>query len=287
MTLPDSPCGTFSEVSRTSRAFSPKIARSSRSSGVSSVSPLGVTLPTRMSPATTSAPMRMMPRSSRSARTSSETFGMSRVISSGPSLVSRASTSCSSMWIEERTSSCTRRWLQDDRVLVVVALPRHERHQQVACRAPSRPRRWHGPSASTWPTSTRSPSSTSDPLVEARCPGWSGGTWRPVGGVVPSSFGDRRRRSAETSVTTPAFVGDDDVAGVDGGAVLHAGADERRLGADQRHGLALHVGAHERAVGVVVLEERDHGGRDRHHLARRDVHVVDVVAGDVARPRRP
>ena len=110
MTLPDSPCGTFSEVSRTSRAFSPKIARSSRSSGVSSVSPLGVTLPTRMSPVTTSAPMRMMPRSSRSARTSSETFGMSRVISSGPSLVSRASTSCSSMWIEESTSSCTSRW---------------------------------------------------------------------------------------------------------------------------------------------------------------------------------
>ena len=45
MTLPDSPCGTLSDVSRTSRAFSPKIARSSRSSGVSSVSPLGVTLP--------------------------------------------------------------------------------------------------------------------------------------------------------------------------------------------------------------------------------------------------
>src|ERR1043165_7737237 len=87
MTLPDSPCGTLSEVSRTSRAFSPKIARSSRSSGVSSVSPLGVTLPTRMSPGTTSAPIRMMPRSSRSASISSLTFGMSRVISSGPSLV--------------------------------------------------------------------------------------------------------------------------------------------------------------------------------------------------------
>ena len=97
MTLPSSPCGTLSDVSRTSRAFSPKIARSRRSSGVSSVSPLGVTLPTRMSPLTTSAPIRMMPRSSRSASTSSETFGMSRVISSGPSLVSRASTSCSSM----------------------------------------------------------------------------------------------------------------------------------------------------------------------------------------------
>ncbi|SHV72456.1 Uncharacterised protein [Mycobacteroides abscessus subsp. abscessus] len=97
MTFPDSPCGTFREVSRTSRAFSPKMARSRRSSGVSSVSPFGVTLPTRMSPSRTSAPMRTMPRSSRSASTSSETFGMSRVISSAPSLVSRASISCSSM----------------------------------------------------------------------------------------------------------------------------------------------------------------------------------------------
>jgi hypothetical protein len=49
--------GTRSEVSFTSEAFSPKIARSSFSSGVSWVSPLGVTLPTRMSPAFTSAPM--------------------------------------------------------------------------------------------------------------------------------------------------------------------------------------------------------------------------------------
>ena len=50
MTLPSPPWLTFIEVSRTSRAFSPKIARSSRSSGVSSVSPLGVTLPTSTSP---------------------------------------------------------------------------------------------------------------------------------------------------------------------------------------------------------------------------------------------
>ena len=56
---------------------------------------------------------------------------MSRVISSAPSLVSRASTSCSSMWIEVRTSSLTRRSLQDDGVLVVVALPRHEGDEQV------------------------------------------------------------------------------------------------------------------------------------------------------------
>ena len=37
-------------------AFSPKIARSSFSSGVSVVSPLGVTLPTSVSPGLTSAP---------------------------------------------------------------------------------------------------------------------------------------------------------------------------------------------------------------------------------------
>src|SRR5579875_728210 len=39
MTLPSSPCGTLRLGSRTSRAFSPKIARSRRPSGVSSVSP--------------------------------------------------------------------------------------------------------------------------------------------------------------------------------------------------------------------------------------------------------
>ena len=56
-TVPDTPGGTFSDVSRTSAAFSPKIARNSFSSGVIGVSPFGVTLPTRMSPGLTSAPM--------------------------------------------------------------------------------------------------------------------------------------------------------------------------------------------------------------------------------------
>ena len=107
MTLPPSPCGTLRLVSRTSRAFSLKMARMSFSSAVSSVSPLGVTLPTRRSPELTSAPMRTMPRSSRSLSDSSERFGMSRVISSSPSLVVRASTSYSSMWIEESRSFLT------------------------------------------------------------------------------------------------------------------------------------------------------------------------------------
>ena len=75
-------------------------------------------------------------------------------------------------------------------------------------------------------------------------------------------------------------LGDDADAGVAREPLLHAGADERRVGADERHGLALHVGAHERAVGVVVLEERDERRGDRHHLVRRDVHELDHLGRD-------
>jgi hypothetical protein len=94
------PGGQTRDASFTSPAFSPKMARNSFSSAVNCVSPFGVTLPTRMEPGLTCAPMRMMPLSSRSRSMFSPTFGMSRVISSGPSLVSRASISSSSMWIE-------------------------------------------------------------------------------------------------------------------------------------------------------------------------------------------
>ena len=105
--IPNSPCGTFNEVSLTSRAFSPKMARRSLSSAVSSVSPFGVTLPTSISPARTSAPIRIMPLSSRSLSASSPTPGTSRVISSAPSFVSLASASYSVIWTDVYTSSCT------------------------------------------------------------------------------------------------------------------------------------------------------------------------------------
>ena len=71
-------------------------------------------------------------------------------------------------------------------------------------------------------------------------------------------------------------LGQDHVTGVAGGAGLHAGPDVRRLGHDQRDGLLLHVGAHQGPVGVVVLDEGDQGGGDRHDLLRRDVHQVDL-----------
>ena len=111
MTFPFSPWGTRKDVSFTSLAFSPKIARKSFSSAVNSVSPLGVILPTNISPATTSAPIQIIPSSSKFLRLSSPTLGMSLVISSWPSLVSLASTSCFSIWTEVNLSSLTRRSL--------------------------------------------------------------------------------------------------------------------------------------------------------------------------------
>ena len=109
-------------------------------------------------------------------------------------------------------------------------------------------------------------------------------------GVVLRIVSSRLRGSS------PSF-GDDDALRVDGGddaglfghdddlrvardALFDAGADERRLGLEQRHALALHVRAHERAIGVVVLEERNHARRDRDDLLRRDVHQVDLAGGD-------
>ena len=104
-TIPASPCGTFREVSLTFLAFSPKMALKSLSSALRSFSPLGVTLPTRISVAFTSAPMRITPSSSKSLSASSPTFGISLVISSGPSLVSLASNSYSTMCSDVKTSS--------------------------------------------------------------------------------------------------------------------------------------------------------------------------------------
>ena len=90
-------------------------------------------------------------------------------------------------------------------------------------------------------------------------------------------------RRADDDTRCVDLVDDAGAARSDGGArvarhdLFHAGADERRFRLDQRHGLTLHVRAHQRAVGVVVLEERDERGGDRHELLRRHVDVVDLV----------
>ena len=275
-TLPRSPCGTRSEVSFTSRAFSPKIARSRRSSAVSSVSPFGVILPTRMSPALTSAPIRMIPFSSRSRRLSSPTFGMSRVISSGPSFVSRASTSCFSMWIEVNLSSRTIDSREQDRVLEVAALPAHERHQDVLAERQLALLRGRAspPAAGRGPPARRASRSAAG---SCRCPGWSART-SAAGSVWRSPSASRTTTSrAATDSTTPSVR---DMTTWPESRAVRTSMPVPTSGAsgfEQRHRLALHVAAHQRAVGVVVLQERDQRAGHAHRLLRRDVDEVDAL----------
>ncbi len=67
---------------------------------------------------------------------------------------------------------------------------------------------------------------------------------------------------------------------VAGDFAFHPGADNRRLGDQQRHRLPLHVRTHQSTVGIVVLEERNQTCRHTDHLSRCNVHVVDLFGLD-------
>src|SRR4051812_2541821 len=168
---------------------------------------------------------------------------------------------------------------QDDRVLVVVALPRHERDEQVLAECHlavlrARPVRDDL-------TDLDLLALVDDRLlVDARALVGPAELGHPVGALGAVALRDDHEVGRHL-LDCAGLLGDDDLTGVDGGTELHAGADQRRLALEERHRLTLHVGTHECAVGVVVLEERDHRGRDRDHLSRRDVHVVDCGRLDV------
>jgi len=100
--LPRDAGGTRKEASWTSSAFLRDTLRS-RSSGGELLLALGVTFPTRMSLAPRSWKDEM-PCSSRASRASPH-VGMSRVISSAPSFVSRRLHSNSVMWMDVKISS--------------------------------------------------------------------------------------------------------------------------------------------------------------------------------------
>src|SRR5690606_15989378 len=69
-----------------------------------------------------------------------------------------------------------------------------------------------------------------------------------------------------------ATTGRDTDAGVQRNVALHAGTDQRLLGTQGRYGLTLHVGTHECTVGIVMLEERNQRGSNGHDLTGRHVH---------------
>src|SRR6266545_2953094 len=168
---------------------------------------------------------------------------------------------------------------QDDGVLVVVAFPGHERDQQVLAER-------HLTVVGARPVGDHLAGFHPVALVDHRL------LVDAAAGVGAAELVQQVRTAGAVVlvhrhvVGTHVFdhaghLGHHHVTGVGGGPVLHTGADQRRLALEQRHRLALHVRAHQCPVGVVVLEERDHRGRDRHHLPRRDVHVVDPLRCDV------
>ena len=229
--------------------------------------------------------MRMIPLSSRLFSSDSETFGMSRVTSSGPSLVSRASISNSSMWIEVYMSSLHQALADQDGVFEVVAAPGHEGHEHVAAQGQLAHVR-AGAVGQDLALGHVLPDLDDRLLVDA--------------GVLVRAL--ELRQVVDVGADLLALVGavlgldaDDDAAAVHGvdharapadhrrarvldRDVLHARAHQGRFRAQQGHGLALHVGAHQRAVGVVVLQERDERGGHRHELLGAHVDVVDLVA---------
>ena len=268
--VPSMPGGHFSDASRTSPAFSPKIARSSFSSGVSCVSPLGVTFPTRMG--FTEAPMRMMPLSSRSRR-ALNTLEMSRVISSGPRV---ARLDVELLDVDRREEVVLDQALGDRHQLRSrTPAPGHERDQHVA---PERELALRRAGA----VGENLAALDSGPLVHDRL--------LVDAGVLVGAAEFRQRidvraelLAAVAGLARAALDAHDDALGVDlvddAPRLASTTAPEsrllvasrpvptgRRLDLEQRHRLALHVGAHQGAVGV-VLQERDQ--RRRHRQASR------------------
>ena len=281
MTRPVSPCGTLRQVSRTSRAFSPKMARSRRSSGVSSVSPFGVTLPTSTSPgehlgadADDAVLVEVGEHVLADVRDVAGDLLRAELGVAGLDLVLLDVDRGEDVLLDDALG-------EDDRVLVVVALPRHERDEEVLCRARARPLRRrtvgeHVVDRDLLPDRDDRAVVDAGALVGAH-------ELRQVVLVERAVLAANDDQPAVDVLDGAGTAGADDLAGVDDRAVLHAGAHERRLRAQQRHRLALHVRAHQRAVRVVVLQERDERGGDRDHLARRDVHVLDVGRQDLFR----
>ena len=167
----------------------------------------------------------------------------------------------------------------DDRVFVVVALPRHERHEEVLAERELAlvGRRAVGDDLALL---HRVADVDAGLLVDAGALVRAAELRQAVRGAAALALVVDHDGVAGDVDDGAVALGQDDLARVAGRTTLDAGADERRGRPQERDGLALHVGAHERAVGVVVLEERDERGRHRHDLLRRHVHVVDRVRVD-------
>ena len=74
-----------------------------------------------------------------------------------------------------------------------------------------------------------------------------------------------------------ATTGDHGGTRIDSHIALDTGTHEGFFRAQARYGLTLHVGAHQGTVCIVMLQERNQRGRNGYHLAGRHVHVLYAV----------
>ena len=153
---------------------------------------------------------------------------------------------------------------EDDRVLEVVPLPRHEGHERVAAQ-----RKLTVAGTGAVAEDLAFLDALIDLhdrlLIEAR-PLVEAGEF-PHRIALAVDFDDIRIDKRHL----PGPLGPDDHPRVLGDGHFQPGADQGRFGDEQRDRLPLHVGTHQGAVGVVVLEEGNQPCGDADHLARRDV----------------
>ncbi len=158
----------------------------------------------------------------------------------------------------------------DDRVLEVVAVPRHERDQHVAAQGQlaldgRRPVGQH------LPLFHLLTDAHDRLLVQASVFIQPGKLAQEILALVHADA------EAVHVADGPGPLGPHDHAAVLGHVLFEARGHDRRLGDQQRHRLALHVGTHQRPVGVVVFEERNQARRDADHLLGADVDELHGV----------
>ena len=162
--------------------------------------------------------------------------------------------------------------VEEDGVLVVVALPGHEAHEDILAQ---------GNFAVAGGGAVYNDLPLDHPL--SHC---DDGALVDAGGVVgaqelnelvllePLAVIAHRHILGGNLGNDAVLLGQDGYAGVDAVLVLLSGGHHGGLGGQQGHRLPLHVGAHEGPVGVVVLQEGNHrGGDGEHHLGG----YVDIV----------
>jgi hypothetical protein len=209
-------------------------------------------------------------------------LGISRVISSGPSFVSRASI----LDVNRSVVILLHQLFADqDRVFEVVPAPRHEGHKNVSSQSQlaaicARTVRQHLPLLHAVPRANQRLLADARVLV------------RPL--KLRKQVNVRPHFAAQDAglvrfhahdhalgvhlVHDAVASADDDGARIARGHPFHARAYQRRFALDQRHSLALHVRAHQCAVGIVVFKEWNQRRSHRHQLLRRHVDVVHFLA---------